>query len=139
MRLIATEKEIENAILQYLRNKPGCFAFKVNTTGIFDPKIKTFRRTSRYIVPGTPDIIVCYNIKGMGIFLGLEVKSQKGKQSKAQAIFEKSLKLKSGGLYFVVKSVKEVEDALAGVTRQLSNLIDSQSAAFSDTQSVISA
>ncbi len=107
-----SEKEIENSILQYLNFQIGCFAFKVNTMGVFDQRLGKYRRTSKFIIPGTPDILASYNIKGVGVFLCFEVKSASGRQSKEQKAFEDKLTTRTNGFYFLVRSVKEVEDAL---------------------------
>lgn len=67
-----TEKEIEESILNYLNLLPRCFAFKVKTTGFFDTKRRMFRKnTSKYVVPGTSDILCIYR----GKFIAIEVKT----------------------------------------------------------------
>lgn len=68
-----TEKQIENLILQWLNSQPGTFAFKVQTTGIYDTKKKVFRTASKHVFKGTSDIL---GIKG-GIFFAIEVKTPK--------------------------------------------------------------
>ncbi len=110
-----TEKEIENAILYYLSYQVGCFAFKVNTMGVFDQRGGFYRKVSKFVKPGTPDILCCY----FGLFLGFEVKSPTGRQSKEQKVFEEQLKEKANGLYFLVRSVKEVEDTLKAVKARI--------------------
>lgn len=110
-----TEKEIESAVLYYLNYQPGVFAFKVNTTGIYDPNAGHFRKLSKWILPGTPDILCCVN----GSFCGLEVKSDKGRQSDHQKIFEEKLISKSNGFYFVVRSVKDAENVLEHIRMKI--------------------
>lgn len=113
-----SEKEIENQILHYLNYQPGCFAFKVNTVGIFDQRQGFYRRPSKFVIPGTPDIIVCYDVCGIGVFIGLEVKSEHGRQSRDQVDFEEKLHHRAKGLYFIVKSIPDVERAL-GIAKAL--------------------
>ena len=62
-----------------------------------------FFKTGR---PGCPDIVVCS--KG-GIFIGLEVKTPKGRQSPGQVIAEQEIK-DAGGEYFIVRSVGDVKE-----------------------------
>lgn len=66
----------------------------------------------RFGLVGSPDIIGILNVNGLGLFLGLEVKVGRDKQSVYQINFEKMVK-SFGGLYFVCHSKS---DALAFVT-----------------------
>lgn len=107
-----TEKEIENEVLNYLNLLPGCLAFKVNTVGIYDQRLGIHRKLSKWVMPGTPDVIACYR----GIFCGFEIKTRKGRQSESQKVFQERLERKANGFYFVVRTIKEVEEALTKVT-----------------------
>lgn len=108
----SSEKKIEEAILTYLNYQPGCYAFKVNTVGIYDQRKRVFRRISKWIIRGTADILCCYR----GFFIAFEVKSEKGKQTSYQKEFERDLKLKGHGHYFLVRSIIDVENALRSIT-----------------------
>ncbi len=110
-----SEKEIENAVLEYLKYQIGCFAFKVNTVGIFDSRIGAYRKPSKFIINGTPDVLICYNVLGVGVFVGMEIKSHTGRQSKEQKAFEDKLCERSNGFYFLIRSVSEAEAALKKV------------------------
>jgi len=67
-----TEKQIESQILTWLNYQPGVFAFKVNTTGVYDPTKKCFRKiTNPHVHRGTADIIGVKN----GHFFAIEVKT----------------------------------------------------------------
>ncbi len=118
-----SEKDIESAILYFLNYQVGCFAFKIDTKASFDPRIGTFRRLSRHVLPGTPDILCCYSVGGLGIFVGFEVKAEKGRQSKHQVEFQERLQDRASGFYYIVRSVKEVEDALKYVKDHVECLI----------------
>lgn len=88
------EKAVENLILKYL-NLKGCFAFKVNTTGIFDPIRQVYRRiTNPYIHKGTADIIGLYR----GQFFAIEVKTPetKNRVTENQSLFLDRVKEKGG-------------------------------------------
>lgn len=66
------EKAIETQILDWLNYQPGVFAFKVNTTGIWDSSRRIFRTIkNKHIHKGTADIIGIKN----GKFFSIEVKS----------------------------------------------------------------
>jgi len=71
---MASEKEIENSILDHLSMHPDIFAWKNHTTGIFDPKKKTFRPLQGHSLRGQSDII---GIKKPGTIIAIEVKTPK--------------------------------------------------------------
>lgn len=70
-------------------------------------------RIVRFGMPGSPDVIV---IAG-GRFVGLEVKTERGRQSSAQKRWQQACEA-AGGVYAVVRSSREawlvVMDALHG-------------------------
>lgn len=82
-------------------------AFKIKSMGTFDVKLGGFRRPSPWYRKGVSDILGIYN----GKFLAIEVKSEKGKVSPAQALFLSDVRL-NGGLGFVAKSIEDVAKAL---------------------------
>lgn len=51
---------------------------------------------------GSPDIILCHK----GCWIGIEVKSEKGKQNKHQIQAEQAIR-SAGGQYFVIRSIEE--------------------------------
>lgn len=66
------EKDIERQILIYLNSIADSFAFKVNTTGFYDTKIKAFRRnTNPFLLPGCSDVMCVYR----GMFVSIEIKT----------------------------------------------------------------
>ncbi|MCT7498941.1 hypothetical protein N5S76_03990 [Aliarcobacter cryaerophilus] len=81
------EKQIQKKIIEYL-NKNGVYTVK---------SIVTNRS-------GSPDIICCFN----GLFVALEVKTEKGIISKLQEYHQKEI-LKSGGIALIVRSLDEVK------------------------------
>ena len=58
--------------------------------------------------PGVPDILVCFGSR----FIGMEVKNEKGRQSKIQKVAEKEIK-EAGGEYYIVRSISDVKKILA--------------------------
>lgn len=99
-----SEHEIEMAIGHLLRIK-GIFFWKNPSAGYFDSKQKRFRRhVNPYALNGAPDLICIYR----GLFIGLEVKSGKGKMSASQVEFERRVRA-AGGHYYLVRSVSDVD------------------------------
>ena len=101
-----TEKEIENAILTYLNLRPDCFAFKVNTVGVFDSVKKVYRKSNnKFAVNGVSDIIAQFD--GLGTVF-IEVKTPKGRQSDAQKAFENSINRYNGN-YFIARGLDDIK------------------------------
>lgn len=81
---VLSEQEIQNSIIEYLWFH-NIMAWRNNTTGVYDPTTKVFRRLGKYERKGVPDIL---GILPNGKFLGIEVKkNEKSKVSKEQALF----------------------------------------------------
>lgn len=108
------EKKIETSILDWLNLQPECFAFKINTVGIFDPKTRRFRKNSNpHIHNGTSDILGSWH----GRMLAIEVKRDKSDYgpktypSQEQKLFIDRIQ-RTGGIAFVARSLKDVQDHL---------------------------
>lgn len=107
MRLTIPEKAIETQILTWLKYK-GIFAWKNQTTGIFDPKKKVFRKSHNpFHIKGVSDIIGIY--KGQPLFI--EVKSKRGVLSPEQKTFLSKAQTE-GAICIVAKSIEDVEEGL---------------------------
>lgn len=88
-----TEKQLETSILEYLNTLPGVFAFKVQTTGIFDPTRKVFRTIkNKHLHRGTSDIL---GLKD-GKFFAIEVKLPKKKCTDEQLGFMNRIVVNKG-------------------------------------------
>lgn len=96
------ENDVQNSICEYLAYRKHCF-WRQNTVGIYDASRKTYRSLPKYAMAGVADIIVIDN--GHAIFL--EVKTDKGRQSKNQKDFENYV-TKHGATYAVVRSIEDV-------------------------------
>lgn len=118
-----SEKEIEDAVLQFLKFQIGVFAFKVDTRANFDPRLGTYRKLNGSVMPGTPDIVACVSVKGVPVFVGFEVKTATGRQSKDQKEFQERLQDRANGFYFLVRSMKEAENALKMVIQNVSERV----------------
>lgn len=107
MGIELTEHQIETQICHLLWcNK--IFFWKNPSGGYFDAKRKVFRKhTNPFALSGAPDLIAVID----GKFIGIEVKSAKGRQSPQQKEFQTKLE-KAGAKYFLVRSVEDVKLAL---------------------------
>tara|TARA_Y100000004_G_scaffold68047_1_gene76318 strand:+ start:18 stop:359 length:342 start_codon:yes stop_codon:yes gene_type:complete len=106
------EKDIQNAILDYLTVCPGRFWTNAST-GIYDPVKKCFRRTPRHFVAGVSDIL---GVLPCGTFVAIEVKTPKGRLSENQKQFLKDIQ-ECNGIAFVARSVDDVRERLHGQAR----------------------
>ena len=94
------EKDIQSAILQYLKlNK--IFHYRNNTGGFRDYRNHFYR----FGALGSPDI-VCV-VKGK--YLAIEVKNERGKQTRHQKEFQDKLE-EAGGIYILTRSLDELID-----------------------------
>lgn len=110
MKKDPTEKQIQNAILDYLTLLPGTY-WATNNTGLWDPVKKVHRRPGKFFRHGVSDIIgVCGNT---GRIVCIEVKTPKGRVSEHQKKFLKEIS-ESGGIAFVARSVDEVREVMVG-------------------------
>lgn len=112
---MGTETGIQTAILNYLallENQGKVYAFRNNSFGGFIQRRDGSKGFIKNNKRGMPDIIVCVG----GMFVGLEVKTEKGRQSQVQKEAEEAIN-KAGGLYFIVRSVTEVETIIRQLTK----------------------
>lgn len=102
----ASEKEIQDSIIQWL-TIVKIFHYRQNTGGMLKEYTRKDGSTSksmvRFGVKGASDI-VCV-VKGM--YIAIEVKDHKGKQSPDQVEFQRALEAE-GGRYILVRSLDEV-------------------------------
>lgn len=99
-----TESTLVRAILDYLELR-NIMAFRVNTTGVFDPTRKVFRKFSGR--RGVSDIIGVFN----GRFLAIECKTDEGRVSQDQQEFLDDVQ-SHRGIAIVARSVDDVERVL---------------------------
>jgi penicillin-binding protein-related factor A (putative recombinase) len=130
--MTATEKQIENSILNYLEFLPECFTWKNQSAGTFDPKKGVFRLSkNKHHINGVSDILGIVR----GRFLAIEVKDEKeykyvikhydeiksGRYTtnvkkkdhlKNQIDFIENIKAQ-GGIGFFASSIKQVQEELS--------------------------
>lgn len=101
-----SETEIQTAICDYLAYRKNIMFWRQNSSGSFfkgSDGSRQFRKPPKYAKNGVPDIIVVKE----GKFIGLEVKTPKGRISEAQKLFKEQLEA-VGGKYFTVSSIDDV-------------------------------
>lgn len=100
---IKSEKEIENEILDFANRISGCFVWKVNTVGVYDPVKKIYRSPkSKHILSGVSDIVGVLD----GKFIAIEVKKKTGKVSEEQRLFIDNI-INNGGHADVARSLAD--------------------------------
>ena len=102
------ESQIQSIIIDYLIYLEGqgkLFFQRTNNTPIYQEN--RYRRLAKGQKKGFPDIILCYR----GTFIGLEVKTETGKQSKEQKWNQRKI-IDNGGHYFIVRSLDDVKEIL---------------------------
>lgn len=102
-----SEKQIENQIINFLRIV-GVFCWKNQSTGIYDPTKKIFRRSNNYNhLRGVSDILGVVD----GKFLAIEVKSESGRLTVEQKAFLQNIRAQ-GGIAFEARSLVDVVQRL---------------------------
>lgn len=129
-RSLATrrERDIQRAILDFLKTAPGVYAFK-SGTGSFRAMHNGRERFVRIGKVGVADIIgwqtICAGVededgiewhRNVARFLAIEVKRPSKKPTPEQAAFLDAVRL-AGGIGIVAHSVEEVAEAL-GLSRK---------------------
>lgn len=116
--VLPSESQIELQLLDYLNRVRKFEAWKNTSTGYYDAGRKCFRRQSNpYCRNGVADILCVIPVQfshmstPIGITVYFEVKSPRGVQSESQKEFERVLRA-SGGYYYLVRSIEELELAL---------------------------
>lgn len=92
-----TANQITRNILRAVNMQPGCIAYRVNNTGIWDEAKGIFRKANTE--KGLPDIIGC--LKGRSLWV--EVKAGRDKMSIDQ-LHRKTEIERAGGLYCEARS-----------------------------------
>lgn len=100
-----TEAQILQQVRQRLGKRPDVLLCRYNGAAISLSAGRFFRACS---VNGTPDLVGILTVCGMGVYLGIEVKTPKGRQSADQKRFEAAVKA-HGGVYLIATSADEAE------------------------------
>ena len=98
-----TEKQIQNAILRVFGTRPELRLWRANA-GV----ARISRRVVAFGIRGQADLT---GILSNGRRLEVEVKSERGRQSRQQRDFQRMIE-RFGGLYVLARSVEDVRNAL---------------------------
>jgi Holliday junction resolvase len=100
------EHDLQKQIIDYLKDREcKCKDIYFMRNNSFSGQIIRADGSKGWIKnnkPGAPDIILCHG----GKFIGIEVKSNKGRQSLDQKQAEKQIRY-AGGEYFIVRNISE--------------------------------
>jgi hypothetical protein len=101
-RTLAPEKanRITKNVLQRICNQPRGWAYRNNTTGIWDAEKQVYRKNAGQ--NGIPDVVGVVR----GFFLAVEVKAGKDRQTDVQRICQQDIEC-ARGVYFLVRSTDE--------------------------------
>lgn len=108
MRTVASEKEIQSAILEYLNLQRNCVAWRFNR-GAMAGEYKGKRRFTVFGPPGCSDILGVLN----GRFLAIEVKRPGNEPTVDQQAFLDSVS-HAGGIAAVAHSLDELIEKVFG-------------------------
>ncbi len=97
-----TEAKVQHECLVWL-NQNGFYAWRNNSTGLFDPKAGRYRKPQGFAISGVSDIIAFRD----GITYFIEVKGPMGELRKSQAAFGAQC-ARRGVPYMVVRSLEEL-------------------------------
>ena len=97
-----TANDLTKCIVKYITLKGG-FASRVNTTGIYDKKLRKYRRGTQK--RGLADVIATYK----GLSLHIEVKHGRDRLSNAQKKIQDEI-TRSGGQYYVAQNFTEFKE-----------------------------
>jgi len=101
------ESDIQQTILDYF-SYAKVFHYRQNSGGGYKSGDRFIPRFAS--VSGLPDIVCIIR----GKYIGIEVKTAKGKQSESQTDFQKELE-SAGGTYILARSLDEVIEKLESV------------------------
>lgn len=88
--------------MEFLEGK-GAFFWRNNSAGLFDSQIMKYRKKGKYEMRGTADILMLVR----GMFVAIEVKSEKGRLSVYQICYQDKVR-DNGGLYWVVRREEDI-------------------------------
>jgi hypothetical protein len=94
---------LTQSVIDRIKALKGCYAFRVNNGGIYDPTKKVFRKPKDGTA-GVSDIIACI----YGRYLSIEIKVGRDFQSDGQIEFEKLIR-NARGSYIIVSEISYFE------------------------------
>ena len=101
------EKDIQNAILEWLKWQPRAFCWQNGTKGSWNPTTQRFHSLPKHCKRGAADILGMWDER----FLAIEVKMPGKHPTEFQHIFLDEIN-RRGGIAFVARSVDDVSRRL---------------------------
>jgi hypothetical protein len=101
------ESTILAETLLRIGSRPDARFFRNNSGALRD----STGRLIRYGLVGSADILGVLCVQGLGVAVGIECKSQTGKQTKQQRAFQAAL-TRMGGIYILARSADQAEQEL---------------------------
>lgn len=98
--------ELTQKVLRHLFDN-GAFAWRANSTGIYDPVLRKFRTAAKR---GVSDILACYK----GKFIAIEIKTGKDRLSAEQKGFIASVQY-AGGIALVIHTFEDYIEKIKAV------------------------
>ena len=106
------EQEIQKEILHWLNTQYDIFAWRCNSTGIFDGK--SYRKQGGFSIKGVSDILAILSPSGQ--LLAIEVKAETGKLSTEQFAFITKIN-RMGGHAAVCRSLSDAQAFIENIRR----------------------
>jgi len=114
-----TEAILQRAVLDWLQSLDGIYFFR-SGAGQVKTESGRFFKTGK---PGCPDVTVCCGFDGIGLFVGLEIKTSVGRQSASQKKAEEEIK-NAGGRYYIIRNIDEAKNAITKTIEDVRNMRD---------------
>ena len=99
------ERQLQNAILEYLNYLPDVVAIPYDNKGTYDPTRKRFRTRPKYYIKGVGDIVGWFRT---GHLFWMEIKNPGRYQSSDQKTFQQMAE-STGAIYVVCRSLEDAE------------------------------
>ena len=112
---LISESELQNLILDYLNRIPDFFAWRNNSTGVYDPTKKIFRAKGGFNIKGVSDILGVF--KPSGKIIAIEVKkpgSTISSVSDEQTVFITKIN-SMGGHAIWAQSLEDVKSFISSI------------------------
>jgi hypothetical protein len=105
-----TESILQRAVLDWLGSLDGIYFFR-SGAGQVKTEGGRFFKTGK---PGCPDVTVCVGCGDAdfpAVFVGLEIKTETGRQSATQKKAQEEIEA-AGGRYYLIRNMDEVKNAI---------------------------
>jgi hypothetical protein len=105
------ESEVQNIILHWLNMQPSVFAWRNNTTGVYDKNIGGYRKLGGFSIKGVSDILGLIAPNGRQLAIEVKAPGKENTLTREQEAFLNKVQ-RMGGIAFVASSLGQVQQAL---------------------------